>query len=100
MSPARATHILDEDLTGGGHRWPGLSGKTSFPAGWSEQKILRAIEDVATDPALTWAQQTGVTGADFAGEPVTYVVYGGRDGVRIKVVAQPGGGGVVTAHPM
>jgi hypothetical protein len=37
-SDARTTHILHGDATGGGHLWPGLTGKTPFPTGWSETR--------------------------------------------------------------
>jgi hypothetical protein len=48
---ARTQHILKGDATGGGHRWPGLAGKTPFPASWSSTQIMNSISDIATDPA-------------------------------------------------
>jgi len=51
MTPERATHILDGDSTGGGHRHgTGKPGKTEFPAGWDDTKIVDAIVDVARRP--------------------------------------------------
>lgn len=47
----RATHILDGDATGGGHRHgTGSPGKTEFPAHWDDDAILKAIVTVASSP--------------------------------------------------
>jgi Bacterial EndoU nuclease len=51
VTPDRATHILDGDGTGGGHRHgAGKPGKTEFPASWNDEKIVGAIVDVARRP--------------------------------------------------
>lgn len=53
VSPERTTHILDGDEkgSGGGHR-PGVGkpGKTEFPAGWNDKKIVDTVVDVARQP--------------------------------------------------
>ena len=81
------THILEGDATGGGHA-PGASiaGKSEFPAGWSNSKILHAISDVATDPASKTVTQGRTT-----------IVTGVRDGVEIKVVLRDNR--IVTGYP-
>lgn len=58
--------------------------------------------DLATDPALQWQQITGRAGAEFtrAGDPVRYAVEGIRDGVKIRVILEPGGEGIITAYPV
>jgi Bacterial EndoU nuclease len=51
IPPERATHILDGDATGGGHRHgTGSPGKTEFPAHWDDDTILDAISAVAHSP--------------------------------------------------
>ena len=51
LPPERATHILDGDATGGGHRpGTGSPGKTEFPADWDDDTILDAITTVAHSP--------------------------------------------------
>ncbi|WP_207222465.1 EndoU domain-containing protein [Herbihabitans rhizosphaerae] len=102
VSPARIKHILFGDGTGGGHLWPGLPGKTPFPQGWTGDKVLGVVSDIATDPTLRWTQLTGKPGATHtkAGAPVRYEVIGTRDGVKIKVIVEPGGEGIITAHPV
>jgi hypothetical protein len=51
MSPERATHILDGEPRGGGHRHgTGRSGKTEFPASWDDEKIMDNALDVARRP--------------------------------------------------
>ena len=51
VSPERATHILDGDATGGGHRHgTGRPGKTEFPVGWTDQKIIENVVGVARHP--------------------------------------------------
>lgn len=97
---SRRAHILDGDAGGGGgHRWPGASpGKTPSPQEWSDDQIMHAVSDIATDPSLRWEQQTGSLGADFTnkGAPVRYKVVGVRDGVTIRVVVEPGGEGIIS----
>lgn len=99
-SPQRTQHILLGDSTGGGHLWPGGPGKTPFPRSWSGQKIMHYVSDIATDPTLTWTRP-GQTGSLFtrAGDPARFVVFGEREGIRIKVVLEPMGEGIITAYP-
>lgn len=100
-SSTRRNHILNGDATGGGHLWPGLPGKTPFQQGWSGDRIMHEVSDVATDPSLQWRQITGVPGAALTkkGAPVRYEVIGNRGGIDIKVILEPGGEGIITAHP-
>ena len=93
LTDAKArNHILEGDATGGGHR-PGLGkpGKSEFPKGWSDEKILHEISDVATDPA---SKVTPGRGGRF-------VIEGTRDGVDIRVIVEPPskGGRIVTGFP-
>ncbi|HBI46075.1 MAG TPA: hypothetical protein DDY78_24950 [Planctomycetales bacterium] len=86
-------HILDGDASGGGHRsGTGMPGKCEFPAGWSDDKIIKAILDVATDPAS--AVRPGGGGRQ--------VVEGTRGGVDIRVIVEPvsKGGRIVTGFPL
>jgi RHS repeat-associated protein len=80
-------HVLEGDSTGGGHA-PGLgiSGKSEFPAGWSNEKIMHNISDIATDPKSR-VQKLGKT----------TIIEGSRDGVDIKVVVRDGR--IVTGYP-
>ena len=88
-TPERRRHILDGDRTGGGHRpGTGKPGKSEFPQGWSDDRIMHEISDVATDPSLTRQRQRGGR----------TVVTGTRDGIDIKVV-QEADGSIVTGHP-
>jgi Bacterial EndoU nuclease len=95
-SASRRSHILD------GHRYGGEAGNTWFPKGWSDGKIMQSVSDIATDPSLTWVQQTGRAGAAYTrgGAPVRYTVEGVRDGVKIRVVLEPGGEGIITGFPI
>ncbi|MGO4566692.1 hypothetical protein AB4Z52_16805 [Rhizobium sp. 2YAF20] len=55
LDPDAETHVLDGDEEGGGHRsGTGNLGKSEFPNGWSDEKILGEISDVATDPNEIW----------------------------------------------
>ena len=95
-SDSRSAQILD------GHRAGAGLGKTEFPAAWTDELTLHHVSDIATDPSLTWVQQTGRAGADFTrnGDPVRFFVEGVRDGVNIRVVIEPGGEGIITAFPV
>ncbi len=102
-SKQRTQHILFGDRTGGGHKF-GLgrlfNGKTKFPMKWSSEEIMRAVSDIAADPTLTWVRQDGGKGWFYkSGKPARFAVEGIRNGVRIKVVLEPFGEGIITAHP-
>lgn len=91
VSPDGRTHILDGEANGrGGHRsGTGISGKTEFPADWSDDKVIKEIESVANDdrlkPILQDNGRTSITGT--------------RDGIEIKVIVDPDGANVRTAFP-
>ncbi|WP_157803869.1 polymorphic toxin-type HINT domain-containing protein [Luteimicrobium subarcticum] len=101
ISERRRAHILDGDATGGGHRWPGAEGKTPFPQEWSDEDVLEHAMDIATDPRTTWTGG-GPGGALLTrrGLPARFVAIAERGGVRMKVVFEPAGEGVITAHPI
>jgi hypothetical protein len=63
---------------------------------------MHCVSDIATDPGLQWVQQTGKAGSLFtkAGDPARFIVIGEREAVRIKVVLEPAGEGIITAHPL
>jgi hypothetical protein len=88
-------HILDGDGPdkGGGHRaGTGKPGKSEFPAGWTDEKILGEISDVATAPDSTHTVGNG-------GRTISS---GTRDGVDITTVTEPAGtrgGRIVTGFP-
>ncbi|MFA9500928.1 EndoU domain-containing protein [Mannheimia sp. E30BD] len=101
----RAKHILYGDETGGGHKF-GLirifNEKSKFPATWGEKKILDAVSNLATDPNLKWVQQTGTQGNLYTkkGVPSRFKVEGAVDGVKIRVIVEPAGEGIITAFPI
>jgi RHS repeat-associated protein len=88
-SQKRRKHILDGDSTGGGHRpGTGKPGKSEFPQGWSDDQIMHAISDIATDPnAFRKAGRGGRTIAE-----------GMRDGINIRVIQEPNGD-IVSGFP-
>jgi hypothetical protein len=100
-SPKRTIHILTGDETGGGHLFPGMPGKTPFPKDWSPSKIMNAASDVVTNPNNTWIQEKGILGTwtTKSGKPARGYVIGTIDGVEIKVIIEPRGNGIITAHP-
>lgn len=63
---------------------------------------MHEVSDIATDPSLPRRQITGVQGAEFtkSGAPVRFEVVGQRGGVDIRVIIEPGGEGIITAHPL
>jgi hypothetical protein len=100
-SPKRTIHILvGENSSSGGHMYPGNPGKTLFPTEWSADKIMHAVAEVATNPQNTWKPQTG-NGGFFTnkGIPAKFIVIGEFEGIEIKVIIQPMGEGIITAHP-
>lgn len=91
-TPPARDHILDGDGPGkgGGHRpGTGKPGKSEFPTGWTDAKIIHEISDVATDPRST--RTPGVGGRT--------VVEGTRDGVDIRVIIDADGK-IITGFPI
>lgn len=88
-SLGRTIHILHGDATGGGHLWPGASGKTPFPQSWSGNKIMHVLSDIATDPAA-WVN--AVTRGGRA------QLIGSYDGVDILVVVSDDD--IITGYPL
>lgn len=85
----RRTHILDGDATGGGHgAGRGISGKSEFPRGWSDNKVIDAISDIATDPNASRS----------IGRGGRTVVEGVRGGINIRVIVGKDGE-IVTGFP-
>lgn len=105
VNTQRAKHMLYGDETGGGHKF-GLmrifNEKSKFPVHWGEKKILDAVSNVATDPSLKWVQQTGTQGSLYTkkGVPSRFKVEGYIDGVKIRVIVEPAGEGIITAFPI
>jgi RHS repeat-associated protein len=90
LTEHRAEHILNRHKAGAGK-----TGKTEFPARWSDQDILHHVSDVATDPAST----TGM------GKWDSPFVVGTRDGIEIRVDFYPSNhplhsGKISTAYPI
>jgi len=91
-SPRARKHILDGDgPNSGGHRWPGKPGKTPFPRDWDDDKIMHYVSDIATDPSLEWVPQPNWPGR--------FRIWDTREGVRIRVVVEQPGEGIITAFP-
>lgn len=84
-------HILDSDAYGGGHApGTGISGKSEFPATWSNDQILDTISDIATGPDQVWSKP------DSRGYITTTATV---NGVDIKVVVDTNKGRIVTGYP-
>ena len=98
----RTNHILFGNATGGGHLFPGVNGKSSFPSSWDSNKIMHHISDVATDPRIQWQQISGIKGAKLTknGLSVRYQATGIREGITIKTIIEPGGEGIITGFPL
>lgn len=102
INSQQRAHILDGDATGGGHgSGRGISGKSEFPASWSDEQIINYISEVIQDPNSKWVQETGKPGAKYtsAGKPVRWRIEGTRDSVNIMVIVEPDGRGIITAFP-
>ncbi|MFJ6211786.1 EndoU domain-containing protein [Streptomyces sp. NPDC092296] len=110
LSPYRMDHIAELHSDRASAR--GL-GKSLFPAHWTDDAIFTAAQAVASDPAAAWSRD-GKTG----GEPETlfnpwhdlpdvewaiparFRVDGLYDGVRLRVIVEPYGEGIVSAYPL
>jgi hypothetical protein len=92
LSPSREQHILHGDLddeTSGGHmHGTGRTGKSEFPEGWDEDRIVDTVRDVAQNPDSAPLPRKG-GGWEISGQ---------RDGVDITVVVNKDGS-IWTAYP-
>jgi len=86
VSSSRRRHILDGEILpngrySGGHRGgTGFPGKSEFPSGWSDDKIIHHISDIATDPL-------SVTRPGRGGD---VFIQGTREGIDIEVLVRRG----------
>lgn len=91
-SDFRTNHILYGDKTGGGHLWPGKSGKSVFPEAWDADTVMHNVSDIVTDPNIAWQKGRVIKGVQ------RYEVIGVRDGVKVKVITD--GKDIITAFPI
>ena len=90
VTPERMVHILDGDSTGGGHRHgTGKPGKTEFPAGWNDKKIIDNALDVTRKPDNPPVRQD---------RNDTWLCSGTRANVEVSVVVERSGE-IVTGWP-
>jgi hypothetical protein len=94
VSPARRTHILDGDATGGGHG-PGRQTpkRSEFPGHLTDDDIIDGAEAIANDP------KSYPSGSVPTGGKVV-VIEGQIKGVKTRVVVDPQKHDVVTAYPL
>jgi hypothetical protein len=89
IPPERATHILDGDATGGGHRHgTGSPGKTEFPAHWDDDTTVEIIVSAARSPDSAELQQNG-----------RWKALGSRDDVELAIIVMPDGR-IWSAYPL
>jgi hypothetical protein len=98
ITPERTIHVLDGDSTGGGHRHgTGKPGKTEFPAGWNDEKIIDNVLDVARKPDTPPVRQdrndTWLCTGTRANVEVSAVI--ARSGEIVTGWPEEGGPGVV-----
>lgn len=93
ISKRRRTHILDGDLTGGGHG-PGrkIKGKSEFPPTLTDQEIIDGIEAILNDA-------NNYPNGKIPKAGPTIVLIGTIKGVRTIVVADPAKRDAKTAWP-
>lgn len=99
VSPKRRIHILDGDRSGGGHGpGRGTPGKSEFPRWMSDDDVIREVERIANDPA-SYRDRRVPTGPDRYEAEGSVRAPPGEAALRVKVVVEPRGEGVVTAYP-
>ena len=90
ISPARRTHILYGDATGGGHLFgQNKPCKSEFPKHWNEEVIIKEVDLIAANDNLNWQQQRN-------GYYVTEQQVGT---VKVRVVKGRNNKDVITAYP-
>ena len=114
ISEARIQHILEGDPPGTGHGPNRGNQPGKFPDTWNDNQVINAIERVANGENSTWKQANGPGFRDAPitkgrpdpnspattnkGTPVRYRVQGNDHGVKIEVIVEPGGEGIITGY--
>jgi hypothetical protein len=110
LSPYRMDHIAElHSARAVDH----ATDRTLFPANWSDDKIFKAVRSIVTDPGARWSREAdplkgGRPGTlmnpwhdrdDIAWEiPARLRVDGHYGDVRIRVIVEPEGEGIITAY--
>ncbi len=100
-TPRSNRHILDGETYGrGGHRArTGFPGKTEFPDGWSDDRILDTVDRAAQNPVDdTTLSMTDASPKHPTGQP-RYSYPGEADGLQVQLFLDQNGR-VVSAHPV
>jgi hypothetical protein len=95
-------HIIAGNKSGGGHKWPGQPGKSTFPKDWDTDRILDSVAEVATSPSSTWKWPDGVspgTTLSRRGNPHRVQITGEVDGVKIMVIFEPHTDRIISGYP-
>lgn len=110
LSPYRMDHITELHSDRASSR---KTGKSLFPADWSDDKIFQAAQAVASDLSSKWTRGDD----DFSGEPDTlfnpwhkldvelaiparFRVDGVFDDVKMRVIVEPYGEGIISAYTL
>jgi len=110
LSPYRMDHIAELHSDRASAR---ESGKTLFPADWSDDKIFEAVQVIVSDPLSRWSrdEETGgepetmfnpwheLPDVDCA-IPARFRVDGVFDNVRMRVIVEPYGEGIISAYTL
>jgi hypothetical protein len=112
LSPYRMDHIAELHSNRASKR---DAEKSLFPANWSDDKIFEAAREVVIDPDSTWSRDSnelkgGQPGTlfnpyhdreDIEWEiPARLRVDGYFDGVKLRVIVEPQGEGIISAYTL
>jgi hypothetical protein len=117
VTPTRRTHILDGDVgvPGSGHGPNRGNTQGVFPSTWTDDQCIEAIERVSNSPTSTWKQATGpgsgvsaptniggphpnAASTTNGGGPVRFKIQNNDHGIKIEVIVEPNGGGIITGY--
>ncbi|MEV8372588.1 EndoU domain-containing protein [Kribbella sp. NPDC056861] len=111
LSPFRMDHIAELHSDRAAAR---ELGKSLFPTDWSDDQIFEAAQSVASDPSSRWTRGED----DFSGKPDTlfnpwhtlpdvdaaiparFRVDGTCDGIKLRVIVEPYGEGIISAYTL
>lgn len=69
----------------------------NFPDDWTKEKVEKYVNEIATDPDVSWNQIT-LQNRLVLSERQKFIADDMREGRKVRVILEPNGRGILTAY--